>query len=83
MSKLVRANIIPGVRLPHNIEGVQIDNHDQLIELADKQRLMALRPNLFSKKDADWPAKVASVELREIVEEEPKPKVVKVGNSPA
>jgi len=63
MSKQVRLGIRPGIRLPHNIEGVEVVSADQLVDLKTKQRLMVLRPGLFQKGDPDWPKKVVSVEI--------------------
>jgi hypothetical protein len=63
MSKQVRLGIRPGIRLPHNIEGIQVETADQLVSLETKHRLMALRPNLFRQNDPDWPKKVVSVEV--------------------
>lgn len=62
-NKLVPLNILAGVRLPHNIEGVDVQTADQLVDLATKQRLMSLRPSLFAKNDPDRPAKVVEVEI--------------------
>lgn len=84
MSKLVALGIIAGVRLPHIIEGVDVQTADQLVDLATKQRLMSLRPSLFRKNDPDWPAKVVSVA---IVAEEAEPETKKgkksAGDHPA
>jgi len=60
---LVKLNIVPGVRLPHNIEGVQVSDAGMLVQLKEKQRLMSLRPGLFHKNDSDWPSKVERVEI--------------------
>lgn len=63
MSNLVKLNIVPGIKLPHNVEGVQVSDAGMLVEMEVKQRLMTLRPHLFHKSDPDWPSKVERVEI--------------------